>query len=400
MNKFNGWIVLWAGFINAMLIAGASIYSYGAFVKPIEAEFGLTREEANYGIQVLYISMMIWAVLVGRWLEKYSAKYFSIAGGLAFGIGFMMIAFAQDPRLILLAILIPISFGFTAAGPFLENALAARWFTRMRGRALGIAAIATSAGGLVIVPIVGKLITEYGWRPTMMILSVAITALIVLISLFFVISRPEDVGQLPDGDTDVTVESVSTAQKENFLKRPEFWLISLGVGLLLGSDQAILTSLIPYGEEEGFTVQQATNLMIPMTFSAIAGKFLVGWLAERIDKILLFCLVCVSNIIFLIAVLMSPGYMQLMIVAAFVGLAIGGVYPVWTTLVAEYFGRDQFAKVIGAMNLITVPLLVISITVAGRTRDMTGDYDLAWKIFIPQVIISALIVACLRFRRS
>ena len=124
MSEFKGWHVLGGGFINAMLIAGAAIYSYGAFVTPIEQEFGLTREQANIGIQVLYVSMMVWAVLVGRWLERYSAKYFSIAGGLAFGLGFLMIYFAANPLMILIAILIPISFGFTAAGPFLENALA------------------------------------------------------------------------------------------------------------------------------------------------------------------------------------------------------------------------------------------------------------------------------------
>lgn len=400
MTKFRGWNVLGAGFINAMLIAGAAIYSYGAFVKPIEAEFGLTREQANIGIQVLYVSMMIWAVLVGRWLEKYSAKKFSMAGGLAFGIGFLLIYFAKDPRLILLAIIIPISFGFTAAGPFLANALAARWFTKKRGRALGIATVASSMGGLVMVPIVGNLIEKHGWRQTTLILAVGITALILLISWLFVIGRPEDIDQTPDGLPITQNTSMDIPTHAPFINRPAFWLIGLGVGLLLGSDQALLTSLIPFGLEEGFTLAQAKYLMVPMTLSAIAGKLIVGWLAEKYDKPLLFGLVCISNIIFLIALLMSPSFTNLMIIAGFVGLAIGGVYPVWTTLVADHFGRDQFAKVIGAMNLITVPLMVASITIAGRTRDITGDYDLAWKIFIPQVIAAALIIFGLKMLKK
>lgn len=396
MIKFKGWQVLGGGFVNAMLIAGVAIYSYGAFVKPIQAEFGLSREQANIGIQVLYVSMMIWAVLVGRWLERYSAKTFSIIGALAFGLGGLMIYFAAHPAIMLVAFLIPISFGFTASGPFLENALAARWFTRMRGRALGIAAVASSAGGFVMVPIVGALITRYGWRETTLILSIGVTALVLLISWFFIISRPEDIGQIPDGETGGIETPPEPASSEPFINKPAFWLIGLGVGLLLGSDQALLTSLIPYGEERGFTTQQATSLMIPMTFSAIAGKLIVGWLAERFNKALIFALVCLSNIVFLIAVLLAPSYSQLMIIAGFVGLAIGGVYPVWTTLVAHYFGRNNFAKAIGAMNLITVPLMIVSITIAGRTHDMTGNYDLAFKIFIPQVILAALVILLLR----
>lgn len=402
-TEFKGWQVLGGGFVNAMLIAGASIYAYGSFVRPIEAEFGLTREQANYGILGLYISMMFWAVFVGRWLDKHSAKTFSILGALAFGLGYAVISMAQSPAIILFTIMGLVAFGFTAAGPFLENALAARWFTKKRGRALGIAAVATSAGGAIVVPIVGELITRYEWRKTMLILAIAVPVIIVAISLKFVVSRPEDLGQLPDGEPPQAEPEPDEAFLEpsrNFVGRAEFWLIALGTGLLLGSDQALLISLVPYGEERGFTVVEASWLFSVMTTSAIAGKLFVGWLAERWDKRLLFALVCLSNIAFLVAVLMAPSYQQLVVVVAFVGLAIGGVYPVWTTLVAQYFGRKDFAKVIGAMNLITVPLMLISITIAGRTHDMTGDYNLAFKIFIPQVILAALVVLLIRKKKE
>ncbi len=396
MTKFKGWSVLGGGFVNAMLVAGAAIYAFGLFVTPIEEEFGISREQVNLGIVTLYISMMIWAVFVGRCLEKYSAKMFAILGGIAYGLGYFLIGTANHPAILLLAIFIPMGFGFTAAGPFLANALAARWFTRMRGRALGIAAIATSAGGALIVPLVAVLIERFGWRQATFIMAIVIPALVILISWRFIQSRPEDIGQHPDGDAQPLEDSSTVEEKVNYLKNRNFWLIALGAGLLLGSDQALLISLIPYGEGLGFTKSQAGLLMTVMTSSAIAGKLVVGWLAERWDKRLLFALVCVSNIIFLIAVLLTPTYMQLMIVAGFVGLAIGGVYPVWTTLTADSFGRKNFARVIGAMNLITVPLMLISITIAGRTFDMTGNYDLAFKIFIPQVILSAIFIALIR----
>lgn len=394
--KFKGWQVLGGGFFNAMWLAGIAVYSYSLFVLPIEQEFKLTREQANFGILGLYIGMMFWAVIVGKWLEVHSAKCISIFGGLAFGLGFFMIYFAPNPIWILVAAIFPIGFGFTAAGPFLENALATRWFTRMRGRALGIAAIASSAGGFVAAPAVAAIMENYGWRVTTLSIAIAIPVMVTLVSALFIVGRPEDIGQFPDGKPPSIETQTDEAIPTNFVTRKEFWLIAIGAGLLLGSDQALLASIAPYGEELGYTKQQAANLIAAITGSAIAGKFVVGWLAERFDKRLLFSLVCVFNIIFLITVLLTPAYQQLLIVAAIVGLAIGGVYPVWTTLTAEYFGRGNFARVIGAMNLITVPLLVISITIAGRTRDITGDYDLAFMIFIPQVILSAIIIALLR----
>lgn len=400
MNNFKGWHVLGGSFINAMLLAGASIYSFGLFVQPIEAEFGLSREQVNYGYIFFYLAMAFWAVMIGRLHNKYSAKTLTILGALGFAVGFAMIAKATSPTLMVVAILFPIGLGFTAAGPFTANVLATRWFTRMRGRALGIAAIATSAGGLVILPLFAKLFDVYGWRNATLIMSVAVCALVVILSLLFITSKPEDIGQYPDGDASTLEEDVATSSDRSFVKNPAFWLIGISTGLLLGSDQALLASLIPYGQERGFSRQEAAFVMWIMTLSAIVGKLLVGWLTERLDKRLLFALVCCCNILFLIALLLEPNYRNLLLVVGLVGLAIGGVYPVWTTITAECFGRDQFSKVIGAMNLLTVPAMVVSIGIAGRTHDMTGDYALAFKIFIPQVILAALVMGFVRTKRA
>jgi len=396
-NDFKGWHVLGAGFVNAMLLAGAAVYAFGVFVTPIETDFGLTREQVYLGISGLYVSMMFWAVLVGRWLDKYSAKTFSILGGIAFGIGYALIAAAQHWGVLLFAVMGPLAFGFTAAGPFLENALAARWFEKKRGRALGIAAIATSAGGAVIPLLLVNMFDWFGWRQATLIMGVSITAVVILISWKFIISHPEDIGQVPDGivgDDLATVETL--ARDPKIFSNPQFWLIGLGAGLLLGSDQALLASLVPYGEGLGFSAKSAALVMSIMTMSAIAGKLVVGWLAERWDKRILFALVCLSNIAFLVAVLQAPSYYQLIAVASVVGLAIGGVYPVWTTLTADAFGRQNFARAIGAMNLITIPCILISITMAGKTFVNTGSYDLVFKIFIVQVIAAAVLIGFVR----
>jgi sugar phosphate permease len=145
----------------------------------------------------------------------------------------------------------------------------------MRGRALGIAAIATSAGGFVVVPLFAKLFDAYGWRNATLIMGIAICALVILLSLLFVTSKPEDIGQYPDGDSTIFIEKTATSSSESFVKNPAFWLIGISTGLLLGSDQALLASLIPYGQERGFSRQEAAFIMSVMTFSAIAGKLVV-----------------------------------------------------------------------------------------------------------------------------
>ncbi len=390
--SFKGWHVLGGGFVNAMLLAGASIYSFGLFVEPLETEFGLTREQSYLGIIVFYLSMAFWAVTVGKLLSKVSARKFSYLGALAFALGFALISLSQSAKFDLLVTFILIGFGFTAAGPFMANALATNWFSRMRGRALGIAAIATSAGGFVMVPLFAYLMDMFGWRSATLYMGIGAGVLALLCTHFLVVSKPEDIGQTPDGEATSIAEATETAPAPHIFRNKNFWLIGLACGLLFGSDQALLTSIIPYGQEQGFSRRQAAFIMSVITISAIAGKLVIGALAEKYDKRALFALVCLSNIAFLFTVLATPSYGMLLFLGGIVGMAIGGIYPVWTSITADVFGREHFAPAIGAMNLITVSFILIALIITGYTHKITGDYSLAFKIFIPQVVLAMIIM--------
>ncbi|NNC37664.1 MAG: MFS transporter [Acidimicrobiales bacterium] len=404
MSTFRGWHVLGGSFLNAMMVAGASVYSFGLFVKPVEDTFGLSREQAYLGIEVFFLSTAFWAIATGILLERFSARAISIAGGLSFGLGFALIGTAVHPAIMLLAIFGPIGFAFTAAGSFTANVLVTRWFSRMRGRALGIAAVSTSAGGFLIVPLFAALIEATDWRQACLIVAIIVPVIILVASLLTIIPKPEDVGQIPDGEKIETVERdpepLQIEPRKNLARDPNTWLIGAAIGLLLGSDQAILTSLVPYGIGRGFTLQESSLLVTAVAGSAILGKLFIGWLSERVDKRLLFLLVAGLNITFLTTLLLSPGYFGLLLVAACVGLAVGGAVPIWTTLTAHCFGRDNFGRALGAMNAITVPIMLFSLWMAARTHDMTGDYQLAFKLFIPQVLVAIVIIAFVRMKKA
>jgi len=405
MNKpFRGWQVLSGSFINAMLAAGASVYSFGLFVAPVEEAFGLSREQAYLGIQVFFLSTAVWAIVTGVIIERFSARLVSILGGLSFGIGFGLIGTAVHPIVMLLAIFGPIGFAFTAAGSFTANVLVTRWFSRFRGRALGIAAVSTSAGGFLVVPVFAALIEAFGWRQACFVAAIIVPSVIVLSSFITIRSRPEDVSQYPDGAiSEVDKQPISDRDirsLKELLRDPNLWFIGIAIGLLLGSDQALLTSLVPYGIGRGFSLQESSFLVTCVAGSAIIGKILIGWLSERFDKRLLYSLVACLNITFLVTLLYSPGYLGLMVVACCVGLAVGGAVPIWTTLTAHCFGRENFGRALGAMNAITVPIMLGSLWIAARTHDLTGDYQLAFKLFIPQVLLGVAIIQLVRMRQT
>jgi MFS family permease len=398
-RPFQGWRVVGAGFFNAMLMVGATAYSFGLFVLPLQAEFGLSREQANLGLVLLIIGFAVWAPIIGRLIDRRSARTIGIIGAALFAAGFAAIALAGAPWAMALALAGPVALGSTAAGAFAANTLAARWFVAKRGRALGIVSVATSAGGFVVVPVMARLVEAWGWRDAVLAAGLGIGAMVALATWGFIRDRPADVGQFPDGaDAALAVDTPDDRRWTvgEMLGARNFWLVGVGAGLLLGSDQALLVSLVPYGLGRGFSVAEAANLIAVLTGSAVIGKLVIGWLADRIDKRALFGFTCLCNIAFLLLLRSEPSYGALVASASVIGLAIGGVYPAWTTLTAQCFGRVSFGQAYGLMNLVTMPFVLASITLAGRSFDATGSYDLAFTIFLGSAALAAVLVALVR----
>ncbi len=396
MISFRGWHVLGASFITAMLMAGATFYSFQHFVSPIEAEFGLGREQTNIGMMVFLLSAAIWAAIVGSNLRKFNPRPLALIGIFAFAVGFIALSQMQSPKQMLWVIALPIGFGFTACGPFMSNALTTNWFYKLRGRALGIAAVSTSAGGFLIQPIFSHLIETKGWRQALLIMGISIAVIATALILKYFISRPEDIGQYPDGASETVIEEIVAINPSKILKNRDFWIIGLACGLLLGCDQALLISLKPFGEDLGFTNTQATLIPTVVAGSAILGKLAIGWMVERFDKRWVFALVCASNIAFLLTAILATKFITLLIVATCVGIAIGGIYPVWTSITADTFGREHFAPAIGMMNLITVFLAVIAMGFVGASYDQNGSYEQAFKALIPVAALAAFVMIFVR----
>lgn len=400
IRPFQGWRVIGAGFFNAMLMVGATAYSFGLFVLPLQAEFGLSREQANLGLVLLIIGFAVWAPLIGRLIDRRSARQIGMIGAALFAAGFAAIALAGAPWQMALALAGPVALGSTAAGAFAANTLAARWFVARRGRALGIVSVATSAGGFVVVPVMARLVEALGWRDAALAAGLGIGAMVGLATWGFIRDRPADVGQFADGAD--AAPAVDTPDDRRWtvgemVKSRNFWLVGVGAGLLLGSDQALLVSLVPYGVGRGFSVAEAANLIAVLTGSAVIGKLVIGWLADRIDKRALFGFTCLCNIAFLLLLRSGPSYAALVGAASVIGLAIGGVYPAWTTLTAQCFGRVSFGQAYGLMNLVTMPFVLASITLAGRSFDATGSYDLAFAVFLGSAAVAAVLVGLVRF---
>lgn len=397
---YPGWIVLAGCFASAMLVIGGTIYIYQLLVLPITEEFKITRGEASSGFIAMLLGIAFWSPILGRLYDRFSVKWLMPAGAVAYATGFIIISSTSSLTVILAAIALCLGPAMVLAGGLAANTITTRWFERRRGRALGIASVASSAGGFVMVPALTILIENYGWRDALFVMAIAVGSIIALTGLFVAQDRPEKKQLVAYDELSQTSENNEQDNEKWAFRRlmtsRNFWLTTLGIGLLLASDQAILTSQYPFMVDIGFSAAQAASVVTAMTGSAIAGKLIVGYLAERFDIRLLYGLVALFHALLLGVFLWQPSYLGMLIFASIFGAAVGGIYPVWSVLCSKAFGAQNFGTAFGATALFTQIMAMLFVGFINNSFDSTGSYSTAFSAFLGAVALGLVVIWAIR----
>lgn len=406
-RTYRGWKVLVGGFIAGMVPVGAIQYSYGLFVVPVSDELGLSRADANNGLIAMGIGATVMSPFIGRIIDRYSIRLVMAVGALLLAAGYFAIAQTSSPWVIVLIALGPLALAQDSAGGMPANTLAARWFRRRRGRAMGIIGAAPSAGGFILAPVAGFLIVWLGWRSALAVLGLGAAAILLLAAIFLVRSRPdagelEKIGELGSSDTDSDghVDEHKVWGYRELLTDRSFLLLVVGTGMLLASDRAILISIAPYLADQGIDLQMAAFMVSALTGSALLGKLVVGYLADFVDARRLFYAVAALHVVLLVLFIMAPPYWVLMSASLIVGVGIGGVLTVTQVLIASLFGSGSYGTILGVAGMILQILMLSALRFIGEVRDRTGSYELAFEVFMIFVACSIFLVWMIRPERG
>jgi sugar phosphate permease len=396
---YYGWFVLAASAVCELLVMGATAYAAGLFVLPLQAEFHISRASANSSVIILYLGASIAAPFIGRLLDRLSIRLVVASGAIILALAFAGIAMTSSLLVMALLLLIPASIAFVALGPLTTQTLTTRWFNRHRGLALGIAAVATSGGGFVVVPLLGLAIQRYGWRQGLLYEGVAVAIVILVLALTVLRNRPSDVGL---GDHPENLGAVNEAAavtlsvKEMFLAGA-FWIPSLALAVISGTSQATVITLVPYGAQLGFAPAQAALLISGFSIAAAVTKIGAGLLADRINQRLLLVVAALAMMLSWLVLLFSPSYGALLAGACLAGVALGCALPTTAGLIAAHFGAQRFGAVMGWTSTLTGILAIAAVLFVGSVFDRSHSYVLAFQVFA--ALLACLLVATFAFLR-
>jgi MFS family permease len=386
---FYGWVIVAVGTLALVVSNGLSIGGIPVFYKSIREDFVSAGSVASnsaesfiaFGATLTFFFSGVLSPIAGSLIQRFRLRNLMLVGCGLLG-GALIVHSQTSTPWIVYASRTVMGVSLCLVGVLPSIVLVSNWFVRRRGVALGILLTGTSIGGFVIPLIATPLITAYGWRTAMLILSFIIWLLLVPAVVFLVKDRPQEMGLLPDGEPvpiDVPAPvAVSGMTLSEALRTPIFWILALCAAAVFYPIFVTTQQYIFQATKIGLTPQQASFSLSALFAVSVAGKFLFGWLSDRFAPTNVMIACCFVMFGSTLVLLNLTTYTVFAFLLPF-GFGYGGTFVLLQRIAADFFGNREYPKILGVLIVIETVGAAIGGMVTGQLADAAGgDYTSAF----------------------
>jgi MFS family permease len=385
-------IVTATGFFCLFSMVGISFYGLPFFYDFWVKDFGWSRATITSGNAFGKVIIGMFAFFAGWVIDRFGPRRVMMAGVLMGGTA--LIGLSQVTSLWQYYFFYLFNaLGYICGGPLPNQVLISRWFTNSRGKAMGIAYLGIGIGGMLVPQIAKKLIIHFGWHQAMLMLGI-LMILIAFPMILFVKDNPGDTIQAQKLEE-------PKAPLSHILKRWPFYLLLIGsicsIGAVSGTTQNLK---LFFSLDLEYTQQHSANIISIVLAASIAGRLLMGWLADRFLKkyVMILIYVLVAGSIPLLFLSNTPGVIY--IFAFIFGIGLGGDYMIIPLMAAELFGVKIMGRVMGIILIFDGLAEAFSPMLVGWVRDQSGSYSGGFTILMIQGIAGIIAVSMLPLKKK
>ena len=382
------WIVV-AGLVTQFIAVGMSNYVAGAFMVPMNDEFGWTRAEFSASRSLGQLMVAFTGFVIGAWIDRWGGRPFIFAGALLMSATLYSLSLIQTLPQWLLFNGVILTIGSAMIGNLVINVSLGKWFVERRGWVVSLAAMGISGAGIVMQPLAAFLVDNYGWRESWRILSL-ITLCCALPMAAVARRRPEDYGLFPDGKTQKELEQghgaaahadfARSMTRAQAMRTSEFYILVVAFGLFQISITVMLLQTIPLLTDAGYSRLVAASMVPLASLPAFFSKPFWGLLIDRFKPMLLTAVGAVITGLSVIFIVLTIAIrMDFLVYAGFLimGVGWGGMLPLQEVIWASFFGRRYLGSVRSMALPFSFGLSAVGPVLVALYYDIAGDYNLA-----------------------
>jgi MFS family permease len=390
-TRFYGWSLLATVWVVSLINLGFPMSGSSVLNAAMLADLHLDRRTLGLAYSVFSLMSGLPGPAVAYSVRRFGVRFTLIIGSLMVIVGSVLLA-----TLVTTGTFVVVAFGlFVGSGVGTGAILAsqaglARWFIRRRALAMSVLYTAGGIGGFVAAPLANRVMAldNGNWRAGWWMIAV-LSCLAALVAFLFVKERPEDVGQLPDGDA-APLESAGPDARPG--RRPAFvtaenWtpgeaLAGSTFWLMMVAQLAISCGYVVFGGHGVVHLQDLGHLRDAIALAvgtsaamALIPPALVAVFGDRVDPRYLWAAFAASMGFGMWLVIRADTIPLMYLSTACIGIGFSGGVLCVMTVVSNYFGPEAFPFLGGLTAAINTALSSITAPVAGWLYDEGLGYS-------------------------
>ena len=382
---FSGWTVLAGLMITYAGLCGDITYAYGVFLPSMSQAFHWSRSALSGPYVLFFIVAGVLGPAAGFSVARFGARRVMVLFNLMATFGLFGMSVVRELWQVYLFFGVMAGLGIAFAEFIPITTVINNWFIRRRSVALGLLFASGGLGGFVLPPLISLLIAGLGWRRAWVWLAVIHFLLTVIIGGLMIRGRPEDLGQEPDGPypgsdrVKIPPKVYQTGEEwtvEEALRSPALWQITALFAIILFVTNMLTTHQVAYLLDLRFSPLLSATALGLMIGMSIIGRLSSGFLGMRYEGRTLAAFFLAMMGLGVLCLVGARSDLWIYLYSALTGIGFGGMVVLVPTLLAAYFGRIHYPRIIGWTAIGVTLISAGSPSLAGYCYDATGGYRL------------------------
>lgn len=390
---YPGYIIVGLSFI-VMTAAMGLFNAFGVLFNPLLDEFGWTSAMTAGAFSLSMVVRGAGGILMGGVTDRFGPRIVLVGCGISVALGYFLMS--RIDAVWQFYIVYGVLIGGGMAGiwvPLLSSI--ARWFDRRRALMTGIVVSGVGIGGLIVPPVLTRLIETTDWRIAYIIQAGLVLVFISGAGLFF--RRPTSHLHAPAAVAANTPPVPAGQAIREALTTGRLWLVILvffcsGYGAF-----TIMVHLVPHAENMGISPLSASTLLAVMNGISLVGILGLGSaLGDRLGGRRVFQIAFIAMLAGMLVLLFAGELWALYIFAALFGIAVGALGAAESPLIAQLFGMKSHGMTLGLAGIGFTGGTAVGPLVTGLIYDATGEYMAAFIVTAAVAVLGFIVISLIR----
>lgn len=370
MERNYGWVIVAAGALITCVAMGA-MFALPVYLQPMAEETGWTRAGISGAMTIGFIVMGVAGFIWGTLTDRIGARPVVLIAAVTLGVGLFIASRADNLLVFQLAYggLVGASGGAFFA-PLMATVIG--WFDRHRSLAVSLVSLGGGVAPMVMTPLATVLIEQMGWRNAMM--TTALVATVLILPAAMLVRRAPAGWDDTSADAGAPTATHQAISIRSVVRRPQFIVLAAVFFLCCAAHSGPIFHTVSYAMLCGASAIAAASIYSVEGVAGLFGRLLFGVLADRIGV----KRVIVGGLLLQAAGIYTYIYVgeltQFYLLAMVLGLAYGGVMPLYAVLARDYFSPRVMGTVLGGITMTSSIGMAFGPVGGGWLFDTFGDY--------------------------